>query len=385
MAWLKRTLMAGRGPGNWFGDGSDGDIRVGSAGAEQSFDGGFTWSTIPGWTIVGSVVLIPSVQDGDMVLVNACNLTVDSGYTLTVMNRCRGLLVYCTGIATISGKALSMTARGCHANPADSTTTSDTPVAPSDGNAVPAEGIILRRLAHGQTDTHTGVLGLGLGLAMLASEANQPIVDGDGLVIAIPRIGGAGAPYNEDIPDSPGYDGSARENAPGGGGGGGNYGANSQTPPSADGTCYAGGPGVGGANAAPGLAPGEYGGPGSAGVAPFASTRNGCGGGAGNPGGLGIKSGEDGEDGVGGLLILIARAIVVVGFAQLAAEGSPGGSGPSGVRSGGGGSGAGAIFVFCASLTGSITPLISGGPGGTATMDGGKGGDGHYSLHFIDP
>ncbi len=84
MTVFRTAHLLGQGRGNWFGDGSDGDIRITSAGAEQSFDGGVTWSTITGWLLVGSVVSIPSVQDGDMVVVNARNLTIDSGYTLTV-------------------------------------------------------------------------------------------------------------------------------------------------------------------------------------------------------------------------------------------------------------------------------------------------------------
>ncbi|WP_174410308.1 hypothetical protein, partial [Desulfovibrio psychrotolerans] len=76
---------------NWFGDGSDGHLRLtAAAGAEQSFDG-VSWVPMPGWTNTAGLIFVPSVQDGDMVVVNARNLTVEAGVTLTTANRCRGL------------------------------------------------------------------------------------------------------------------------------------------------------------------------------------------------------------------------------------------------------------------------------------------------------
>ena len=192
MGVIRQTgLLGGSGPKNWFGDGSDGDIRITSAGAEQSFTSGVTWQAIPGWTIIGNVIMVPSIQDGDMVVVNAITFTVESGYTFTTANRCRGLQIYTLGDCTINGE-ISMTARGCWANPADAVVTSNTPVAPSDGHAVPEEGIILRRFAAGYDDIHTAAtLMEGCGQSSVDSEANQPEVDGNGVVIAIPQIGRA--------------------------------------------------------------------------------------------------------------------------------------------------------------------------------------------------
>ncbi|WP_174410621.1 hypothetical protein, partial [Desulfovibrio psychrotolerans] len=85
------ALGSNSGLRNWFGDGSDGDLRLTvAAGAEQSFDG-VSWSPMPGWTNTAGLITVPSVQDGDMVVVNARNLTVEAGVTLTTANRCRGL------------------------------------------------------------------------------------------------------------------------------------------------------------------------------------------------------------------------------------------------------------------------------------------------------
>ncbi|MCJ2164665.1 MULTISPECIES: hypothetical protein [unclassified Pseudodesulfovibrio] len=381
MSWLRRRIQRAKsGKGNWFGDGSDGDIRITSAGAEQSFDGGVTWSTISTWTLVDSVVSIPSEQDGDMVVINAVNLTVDEGYLLTIANRCRGLLIYCTGNATING-TLSMTARGCHANPADATVTSDTPVAPSDGNAVPSEGLIIRRLAAGHTDTHTdATLGYGCGQTVVDSEANQPEVTGNGVVIAIPRVGGTGAEpgggYGDGVRNiAP--SGGTKANAPGGGGSAshmGNSGGTGYAGQASDGTCFSGGPGSGpghgsitGDDAAPyGGAGGDFSANGLTNYYP---------GGSGNPGGSGTPNGNNGT---GGLLLLISRG-GVTGTGSFESEGAAAVAYSAAV---GGPSGGGLIGLFHGgawTFTGDIS--FAGGVDGYAPLYGtaqrsGFGGDG---------
>ena len=82
-------------PVNYFGDSSDGDVTI-------SADTSLT-----------------STEDGDMIVMNYGNLTIDATKTLTVDNRCRGLLLFVDGDLTVNG-TISMTGRGCHANPADS-------------------------------------------------------------------------------------------------------------------------------------------------------------------------------------------------------------------------------------------------------------------------
>lgn len=350
MSVFRRPIRCG-GLRNWYGDGTDGDIHI-TADTE-----------------------LASVQDGDMVVVNAESLTIDAGCTLTTANRCRGLIIYCRGDAVING-TLSMTARGCHANPAESTTTTDTPVAPSDGHAVPSEGLIIRRLAEGQTDTHTAdTLGYGCGQAAVDGEAHQPVVDGDGVVIAIPRVGGPGGVGGNSQATGDDLTGGTATNGSGGGGAGSmSFGTHTGEDGTA-GTCWSGGTGSGArSNTGTYVAPEPYGGSGGDGEIIGAS-----GGGAGNPGGTGHNSG-DGEDGTGGLLVLIVRGNITFGpSASLESAGSDGGGSTTG--DGGGGSGGGVIVVLCGGIViGMLAFDVSGGAGGTgnnATYDlGGAGGDG---------
>lgn len=359
------------GPRNWYGDGSDGDIRITSAGAERSMDGGVTWAAIPTWTLVGTVVSIPSVQDGDMVVVNARNLTINSGYTLTVANRCRGLLIYCTGNATINGE-LSMTARGCHANPADAGVTGDTPVAPTDGNAVPSAGVVIRRLAVGSTDTNADTnLFYGCGQDAVDSEINQPEVNSNGIVINIPRVGGAGGAATAG--SSVGNPGGTATNAPGGGGSGAAGIGGAQ--PGGTATCFSGGAGGGATDLLTGSpdpagAGDNYGGSGGAGedqgnVNPLA-------GGAGNPGGAGDSGGSNGNDGTGGLLLIIAHQLV--GSGHMESEGIQ--AHAETYIDGSGSSGGGVIGVFVASDNSTVTYSIAGGVQSPGVRDGGPGGDG---------
>jgi hypothetical protein len=71
----------------YFGTGADGDLNT-----------------------TGNVTL-PSTTDGGYVTKNYNNLTINSGHTLTVSNRCKGLVLYVNGTFTLNGK-LSMTDKG---------------------------------------------------------------------------------------------------------------------------------------------------------------------------------------------------------------------------------------------------------------------------------
>lgn len=130
---------------NYFGDGSLGYVKITNTGATQSFDG-VAYTAIPGWTLAGSVVSIPATQDGDMVVLHCKSWQCDAGMSVTTSNRCRGLLIYVQGNCVHNGVG-TMAARGPKANPADATTSAYTPVAPTDGHAVPSEGITIRRLS----------------------------------------------------------------------------------------------------------------------------------------------------------------------------------------------------------------------------------------------
>lgn len=378
----RRPIRGGSaGPRNWFGNGDLGHVRITAAGgAEQSFDG-VVWTTIPDWTVVGSVVMVPSIQDGDLVVLNCRTYIDEAGLTLTTTNRCRGLVLYTRGACTVAG-TLSMTARGCRANPADATTSTDTPVAPTDGHAVPAGGIVLRRFAAGHTDTNADEnLFHGCGAAMVASEANQPPVDGDGLVITIPRVGGSGGAGVHDNVAGAGA-GQTAANAPGGGGG-----ANGDTfagGPGAAGTCFSGGAGGGAADQlSVGGAGVAYGGPGGDAIHLNESI---LGSGAGNPAGAGYGGG-DAEDGTGGLLIIIAGGLLTF-TGRIEAEGSDGGDG----FYAGGGSGGGVVVILHAGeIVNTGTVSVAGGAKGENTnpsynYDGGPGGAGAVIGPFkIDP
>jgi hypothetical protein len=362
------------GPRNWFGDGSLGDVRITSAsGAEASQDGGSTWTAITGWTRSGDVVLVPSIEDGDMVVLNCRSLSIEAGMTLTTLHRCRGLLVYTQRDAVISG-SLSMSARGCHANPADVAVTSDTPVAPSCGHAVPAGGLTLRRLAKGQTDTDLSTdLLHGCGLDAVTSEAEQPAVKG-GVVIRIPRVGGAGA---AGVISADGSNGSTLAGAPGGGGSGGSSPRTSiRSSAGSAATCFSGGSGGGGVAGGGGATNAKLyagkGGKGDSGGDPGF-------GGAGNPAGDSYQyGGTDPEDGTGGLLVLIVGG-GLIGSGVLSANGMDGGYGDQAGAASGAGSGGGAVVVLYAgasSFVGSIR--ADGGAGGpnALTTSATAGGDG---------
>lgn len=393
MSWLRRRIQGGRsGPRNWFGDGSDGDIRITSAGAERSMDGGVTWAAIPGWILVGSVVSIPSVQDGDMVVVNARNLTVDAGYTLTVAHRCRGLCIYVLEDLTLHG-TVAMTARGPHADPADATTTADTPVAPSDGAPVDEAGLMLGWFASGH-DTEFAPSLTGCGQAAVDAIANQP--SGRGLRVNIPRqpaLGGASVSVGSGNSDgNPGGSGSG----PGGGGSGGvNQGGADGSGRGGNSTCWSGGPGGGGVYVAsnPGQPGDDHGGPGGAGDLDPTMTRYDGGGGGGNPGGPGgwsTSTDPNGGNGTGGWLLMVVGGNVY-GTGKLASRGVPGGvyeySASRDVAGGGStGSGVAGLVHGGANLS-TVDIDVSGVPGAgdTGYGRGGPGGPGYGFSHQIDP
>ncbi len=380
MGLTPKTLITADVGGNWFGDGSDGHIRITSAGAEQSQDG-VVWSALSGWLSSSNTVMIPSIEDGDMTVVNAISLTVDEGMTLTTQYRCRGLLIYTQSDLTNNG-IITMTARGCRANPADAEATDDTPVAPTDGNAVPEGGIIIRRLAEGCTGAHTDAnLMRGCGLAAVTSEANQPVAQGDGIVIQIPRVGGSGGAGVGGVGASQnGNAGGSASNAPGGGGGGGWYtaGNKAMAGAGATATCFASGAGGGGNfNGGDGYDAQDaaaYGGAGGD------SDSNGIsgGGGAGNPGGVSVNgNSSSGEDGLAGVLIALIGGDLS-GSGSFASAGSLGGLGYGTAQRGNGGSSGGGVIVAMYAGANTFTGVwdVSGGVAVGLAGIGGPGGVG---------
>ena len=74
---------------NYFGTGADGAV---------------TYSTTTNLT---------STTDGAPIIKNFTDLTINSGVTLSVSNRCRGLIIYCSGNCVING-TISMDSKGAN-------------------------------------------------------------------------------------------------------------------------------------------------------------------------------------------------------------------------------------------------------------------------------
>ena len=56
-------------------------------------------------------VTYPSTTDGNAIVKQYSSIVIDAGDTVTVQNRCKGLIIYCQGDCTING-TLTMTAKG---------------------------------------------------------------------------------------------------------------------------------------------------------------------------------------------------------------------------------------------------------------------------------
>jgi hypothetical protein len=352
---------------NYWGDGSDGDLNT-----------------------TGDVSL-PSTLDGDMVVRNYNNLTINAGHTLTTQNRCRGLLVYVAGDCTING-TLSMTARGAAVDPTASGS--------SDGNPVNSAGVTFWRRTASGTAVFVANGTFGCGTAAVTAEANQVSSSGDATLFTIQRAGAAGGATQNTGPNS-GYPGNAGGNGSTGQSGGGGSGAGSGR---ADGlgnggaggagTCFSGGSGGGaGSNdsapfnpthGAPGAANGGAGGDAGS---PIGANRASSGG-AGNPAGANeVTSGSvsGSGEGTGGLLILLVRGNLTVGASGVISANGVQAGAPSGASvddSAGGSSGGGNVVVlYGGALSNSGSLQADGGASATASgaglnVSGGAGGDG---------
>jgi hypothetical protein len=124
-------------------------------------------------------VSLPSTTDGDVIVKQYTDLTINAGHTLTVSNRCKGLLVYVNGNCTING-TLSMTARGAAVDPVAA--------------GVSASGLRFRRRKTGGTssDSSTNLLA-GCGTAAVDAENLQAPLSSDGNIYSIARAGASGS------------------------------------------------------------------------------------------------------------------------------------------------------------------------------------------------
>lgn len=347
--------------GNWFGDGSDGDVTISSSTelVVQNKNGSY---------------------DGDMIVKNYTNLTINTDCTLSPDQPCRGMLIYVSGDCEING-SLCMTKYGALRNPSD----------------VSATGIRIIRKKSGESDTLDASDFAGCGSAAIAAEANQSQIVSDGKIYAVAKVGGSGATAVSASSDSltnanNGSSASGIQSGGGGGGGAAHSGSGTATAGvGTAGTCFGGGSGGGGryldyATSSGGDAT-AYCGAGGAGYTNVGGYN--AGGGAGNPGGSGHNSGENGEDGVGGLLILIVRGNLTIGSnGKIEASGADGGSaGTYDASPGGGGSGGGVVIcLYAGTLTNNGSVEANGGVKGTSrngTCDGGNGGAGSVTVEQI--
>lgn len=357
---------------NYWGNGSDGSLTVGSNGQNT---------------------VLASSQDGDVVVKQYSYLRILNGYTLTVSNRCRGLALYVDGDCLIEGN-ISMSGGGAYT--------------PNILSEVDANGLRFIRRKTGQTQVLSGSLVSGAGTALVSCEAIQQEINGNGKIYQIPRIGGAGAASTavagaENHPGANGSTGGGLTLGTGGGGSGGNEklstAGTSYSGAGASGTCFCGGPGGGGlsvgSDTTTGNAGGAYGGAGGAGK--LGATTNegiGCvtGGGAGNPGGAGTGStGYAGGTGCGGLMLLFVRgSLTIAATGQILNSGSAGGNASNLYTAGGGGSGGGIVMaLYGTSYSNSGTININGGSAGVATSgayarSGGAGGAGYVLVEQVD-
>tara|TARA_R100000353_G_scaffold170440_1_gene134116 strand:+ start:694 stop:2589 length:1896 start_codon:yes stop_codon:yes gene_type:complete len=338
---------------NWWGDSSDGDVTI-----DQNTS--LTVSNKQGQ------------YDGDMVIKNYENLTINSGFTLTTDQPCRGLFIFVNGNCTING-TLSMRERGAFANP--------TAVGGSDNGTVDAGGIKIPYLRAASSETLASVNLAGTGTAGVALASNFPALSSNGYVFNIDRQGANGA-GNVSGSNVTGSNGAAAANKTGGGGSGGAH--DSGTSGAGNyGSCFAGGSGGGGSRTGSATAAAAW-----AGAGGNAGSASNCSGGAGNPNGSDNSPSPGpiaGETGTGGLLGLFVRGNLTIGGSGLVtAEGSKGNSGGEG---GGGNSGSGCIFVGYAgtlSNSGSITVAARAQNTVTNNGKGGLGGAGHSEIQQVD-
>jgi hypothetical protein len=282
-----------------------------------------------------------STQDGPPVIKNYSSLFISRSVVVSPTNRCRGMLIFVDGDATISG-SLRMTGRGAKFTGSDASFTTINP-------------------------------------PYLGDYWSTQLFPSSSYLSRVFAVGAAGAPASYIAPSGIGVAGSTGIlGRSGGGGAGGSLNAIGTTGAGSAGTSFSGGsgggaasPGISGINSIP------FGGSGGAG-GPASPTR---GGGAGNPAGLG---GTDAVgEGTGGLLILIVRGNLRIGpNGSIAANGVAGNTGSS---SGGGGSGGGILYVYYGgTLTNNGTVTSNGGSGGAGPATGGAGGAGTAIIQKLN-
>ena len=342
------------GGGNYFGDDSDGTL---------STSGSVTY-TVPNKN---------GANDGDMVVKNYTNLTVNATHVVTVDQQCRGLLLYCTGDLVVSGD-LSLGTKGSCSDPTAS--------GGSDASAVSATGIRLPMLTASGTDTLAAADFAGCGNGAVAAVANQPAISGDGTIFTIARAGASGgtgcsvghntACTTDTSSVGDGTTGGASLSAGGGGGGnawGGGGSGTAHGSAGADGGCFSGG-GGGGSAACSGCTC-------TGGVGVFGCGGAGCSGG-------GITGGAAG-DGGGLMIIAVGGNVTINSGGNISVQGGAGtqtGSGAFGGVGAGGGGGGELLILHGGTFTNNGTASVN--PGGSGKGGSGGGTGGFYNVQVSE-
>lgn len=358
---------------NYWGSGADGNLNT-----------------------AGNVNLCDGSTDGEMCIVQYNNLTINSGHTVTINVRRRGLIVYVKGDAVING-SLSMTARGASGQP--------------EAYSVGGNGIQLVRktaagtAANGSLSSMTGAMS---STNFTATESKQLSYASGNKIYRFSQYGSGGGqngsicPYQGTGGGSYGLSNNTELAILGTGGGA--QGGNSAESCSwgragygSQGTIFSGGSGGAGRCADRGGGDATaWGGTGGSGAV-AAHVDNQAAGGAGNPAGAPGPSTVSAETGTGGLLILVVKGNLTIN-GSLQSNGRAGGRGCIGLNSysshrgaGGGGSGGGSILVLYggnATNNGSIQAV--GGSGGVGCggafavgQYGGSGGTGATLLEKV--
>lgn len=316
---------------------------------------------------------LTSTLDGSPVIMNYTDLTINSGVTLTVSNRCRGLIIYCSGNCIING-TLSMDARGPNAAGQNTYFVRKSPSSITQNTDISSTETVINLLQ--AVSLATGGAGATLYNSLSGTAGTGGNTGGGGA--------GGGAAYAGYTSGAVG-NGSNGTSFSGGSGGGGNSFAS--TGSNAASNAGAGGAGAYGADWADSQSSAGGGGGGSgggsilvmyggtlansgtirmnggSGGASGSSTGSnnnqvgGGGGGAGNSGGAGAAgtsgtgggSGSAGSSGNGGLIILVVKGNLTIGATGiLTANGTNGGSGGSGggnvIAGGAGGAGSSVLI-----------------------------------------
>ena len=371
---------------NYFGDGSDGSL---------STSGSVTYT----------VQNKNGSYDGDYVVKQYTNLTVNAGHTITTDQPCKGLFIYVDGNLTInSGGIISMAKRGAANNP-DTTTGTD--------------GLLYMAKTADGTATQANAVFTGCGSAIIAAIGNQRPISGNGHIFQIPKRGangGAAIAANASSSGNSGTSGSATLTGStysiklGGGGGGGRYTDGNSCGGSTSGdsgkggnaTCFSSGTGGGGKMSGTGSTDSaagdgdDNGGAGGKGGNGHCGGTHSVSGGCGNPGGTdqygSVSQGQgsrtapgDKNAGTAGVVWLVVRGNVTIdgiinvsGTTQITTDRTAGG-----VYGAGGASGGGAIIILHGGIYSNSGSLnINGGTGFNA-VNSGAGGNGASGTSVV--